>query len=71
MHDFLRQLNSILTVSGGIIAAWFTYHQAQKKSDREAWQSLYNEMKERAEKAEAQNEILKKEIDKLRSENNE
>lgn len=43
----------------------------KKKSDREAWQSLYNEMKYRAEKAEAQNEILKKEIDKLRSENNE
>lgn len=47
-----QDLNPILTILPGLLAAYYTYKLGKKKSKREEWQELYNLQKERAEQAE-------------------
>lgn len=71
MEDLLHQVYLIASVLAGGLAAWYTYRQTQKKSDREGWQSLYHEMKTRADKAEKKNHDLILANERLKIENNE
>lgn len=61
--QFLNQLNPLIAIVPAVLVGYWTYREARKKSVPEQWQSLYSEMKERAEKAEAKNIVLQQQLD--------
>lgn len=63
LGQLVHDLNPVLTILPGLLAAYYTYKLGKRKSKREEWQELYNLQKERAEQAdkarvEAENESV-------------